>query len=768
MKVASSKSLSHCVEESCNFITKSDCLFQIQIERMYNFSTSINEIAELKNVRLYFRNNTALEAGTMLYGGSVDSCSLSLISQQLVGHIQPYRCPKSGEVFDYITSTDEQSLDISSDPQYICSCEDGEPDCSAYFISRSVYPGGTVQIPIIAYGQRNGTTPAVVNMITHDDEITTREAEKTQNITNKCTFLNYTVQTRAEGNHYKLTLYLGPCPPNERTNSSGPTNVITVHVTILDCPPGFEISAYEPLCNCAQSLQQYTNTCRIAKRKIERATENEFWVGYKQDNTSSDGLILHPHCPFDYCTSNELFLSLDEQCVNNRTGLLCGKCAQNFSLALGTNRCLQCSNNYLWLIAAFVFAGAALLFLLLVLRLTVAVGTINGLIFYANIFAPNSATFFSPHTNILTIFIAWLNLDLGIETCFYNGLDAYAKAWLQFMFPFYVWALVGIIILISHYSSRVATILGTNPIAVLATLFLLSYNKLLRTVITALSYTLLEYPNNSNVAVWLYDGNIGYLSKKHTALFAGAVVFLIVLFLPYTLFLFFSQWLRSKSGQCRMFSWINNYRVIPFLEAHHAPYTDKHRYWTGLMLLVRCALFLLFTFNVLGDPSVNLLAIGSVSIILLLVYAQSGNKIYKTWYLNTLEQSFIANLCILSLATLYIRSSGGNQNAVTFTSISIAFATFIGIVIYHSVQQIKHFHSCGGNYSQEKTPMSLFHKLTLTLRFRIHQVRQTHQMVLQQWYTLTSTICLLLHAMNFENHVWKWTTKNWSKKMFIK
>ena len=35
----------------------------------------------------------------------------------------------------------------------------------------------------------------------------------------------------------------------------------------------------------------------------------------------------------------------------------------------------------------------------------------------------------------LTTFIAWLNLDLGIEVCFYDGIDAYAKTWLQFAFP---------------------------------------------------------------------------------------------------------------------------------------------------------------------------------------------------------------------------------------------------------------------------------------------------------------------------------------------
>ena len=223
-------------------------------------------------------------------------------------------------------------------------CEGSEPDCSASSITSSVYPGGTIEVAIIAYGQRNGPTPAVVHMITPGDEIRVKETENTRNISKGCTSLNYTVQTLTitEGTNYEMSLHVGPCPPKERTVSSGPTNVITVHTVILHCPPGFKLTEIEPwlVCNCAQRLKRFTKTCRIADRDIYR--ESGFWVGYTPDNTS-DGLILHPHCPFDYCTSSELYMTVDdsdEQCSNSRTGLLCGKCAQNFSLALGTNRCL--------------------------------------------------------------------------------------------------------------------------------------------------------------------------------------------------------------------------------------------------------------------------------------------------------------------------------------------------------------------------------------------------------------------------------------------
>ena len=114
-------------------------------------------------------------------------------------------------------------------------------------------------------------------------------------------------------------------------------------------------------------------------------------------------------------------------------------------------------------------------------NLTVSQGTINGLVFYANTVRANQAVFFPPgDTNILTAFTAWLNLNLGIRTCFADGLNGYWKTWLQFVFTVYNWIITAIIIVASHYSSMAAKIFGNKSVPVLATLFLLSYAKLLK------------------------------------------------------------------------------------------------------------------------------------------------------------------------------------------------------------------------------------------------------------------------------------------------
>jgi len=153
-----------------------------------------------------------------------------------------------------------------------------------------------------------------------------------------------------------------------------------------------------------------------------------------------------------------------------------------------------------------------------------------------------------------------MNLDLRFEICFYNGLNAYAKTWLQFVFPIYIWYIVILIIVSSHYYTTAAKISGRNAVQVLATLLLLSYAKLLRLTITIFSSTTLEYPTGSVRRVWLYDGNVDYLKGKHIPLFIASLLVLLVLSLPCTTLLLFIQCLQLKSKHRPLF-WIGKFNL---------------------------------------------------------------------------------------------------------------------------------------------------------------------------------------------------------------
>ena len=382
------------------------------------------------NIQLVFKNNIA-DAGSVLYGGAIDNC----------------RLPRSsGEVFDMIVHIESQNTtsSISSEPFRVCPCENNYPKCSESHISYTLYPGETFNVSVVAVGQRNGIVTAGIRSAVDRGHLL--GSQYYQQVSNTCTTINYTVFT-LDGVH--LELYAdGPC--------STFSYILNLNLTVNQtCPPGFNISESAMACICEPRLERYTDNCNITNGvgQITRNLDKQFWVGY--DNQSLE-LILHPLCPFDYCTSQTVVFTLnntDMQCAYNRSDLLCGTCKKGYSLVLGTSRCRKCTNSHLALIIPFAVMGVALVFLLLACKLTVATGTLSGLVFYANIIGPNRTIFLPVEsTDAFSIFIAWLNLDFGIETCFYDGMDAYTKTWLQFVFPVYIWLLVGLIILVSRFS----------------------------------------------------------------------------------------------------------------------------------------------------------------------------------------------------------------------------------------------------------------------------------------------------------------------------
>ena len=645
------------------------------------------------NVRITFESNSAQEAGSALYGGLVETCKLTdpLYSLNRVPTAWVFH-----GTFMFAQNSSDLSL-VSSSPFNVCPCQNNYPDCETSVVKRRVYPGEKITLPVVAVGQRNGTAPAIIRSFVQSGE-KLGELQESQSVYQNCSDLFYTLPWLT-AHTVEILLYVeGSCSKDALMEG----NHLRVSLELLPCPIGFNLSK-EHVCDCDPRLQVYTNSCNITEQSIQH--KGDFWVGYSNE---SRGLIFHPHCPFDYCTSESVkftFNDTDKQCKHNRSGFLCGRCKHGLSLTFATSQCTECSSDInLLLLLAFVLAGLALVFFLLIFRITVAAGTLNGLIVYANILSLNRDILLSTNSaNFLTVFIAWLNLDFGIPLCFYNGMDAYARTWLQFVFPVYIWLVIGLIILLSNFSQQIAKVFGTNPVAVLATLFLLSYAKILRTIITAVSLTFLEYPSQ-NKAVWMHDANIGYLQGKHIPLFLAAVFMFLAFFLPYTIVLLLSQCFQARSHMW-LFSWANNSRLKAFMDAYHAPYKPRHRYWTGLLLVVRSVMFLTYGFNPNSDPSVTLLFV-ILTALVIQSWAWLVGGVYKNWWLEVLESSFILNLGVMSAVTYKLQLEncenrmgaslklGGKNPSAAYVSLSIAFVTTIGIFTYHIYLQMQNMQPC--------------------------------------------------------------------------
>ena len=322
----------------------------------------------------------------------------------------------------------------------------------------------------------------------------------------------------------------------------------------------------------------------------------------------------------------------------------------------------------------FALAGILLVALILVLNITIATGNIHGLIFYANILAANRAIFLPNLNNFLTVFVSWVNLDLGIETCFYDGMNSQAKVLLQLVFPAYLFLLMFLVIILSNYFDSFAKLLSNrNPVAALGTLVLLSYSKFLRFIIAALQNRVLDYLDGSTNIVWLFDGNVPYFTPNHIPQFFAAAIILIAGGL-FTVLLFFGQWLPHCS---KVMKWTKNTKYIGFMDAYHAPFTPKHRYWVGLLLFGLIAHNLVVAMAL--DTSLPVLSAGCIAFGLISL----NNRVYKKQLTEYLETLFLLNLGILSIGTLYVVETNRQQETLASVSMSIAFILFVIIISHH-------------------------------------------------------------------------------------
>ena len=603
---------------------------------------------------LYFVNNTANISGDVLYGGEIIKCMNFDFDHQ----------------FHYPQQTGLSK--VSSNPIQVCFCESNIQNCSIANFNITAIPGINVNISLATVGNKDGLTKGMIKLTTFDNSSSTVQTENTR-LNATCTNVTFKITANPSLN----TSYIIVTLEDLLSGLSPDDYAKVIEVSIESCPIGFPL--LNDACSCRAELNTSSITCDINTQIITR--DGDVWIGYKND---SDCLIVYPHCPFDYCNDGNIYFKMnfpDPQCLYNRSGILCGQCSDGLSLMLGSNRCGQCTNNYIALIIPFALAGIALVAFIITLNLTVSVGTINGLIFYANVVKIYEPIFFpNGSVNVLSQFISWLNLDLGIETCFFDGMDSCSKAWLQFIFPGYVWFLLIFLVISSQYSSKIVRLVGSHAVPVLATMILLSYTKLIRTVFQALYFINIQCNGNNNVTLlrWYIDANVQYVGGYcHLPLFLFSLAVLILLIIPYTFYLLtiplFEGPLSKYMCYCQKY-------MKAFFDAYGGPYKDKCRFWTGFLLLVRVVLALVVSLDTETTISLDVLT-SLLFVIISMYFLLTG--IYRHLLLACLEMSFFLNLMIIAYVNAQTYKTSNSRQVLSVALVSVSFIVFCGIIFYH-------------------------------------------------------------------------------------
>uniref|UniRef100_A0A1X7U2L6 Right handed beta helix domain-containing protein n=1 Tax=Amphimedon queenslandica TaxID=400682 RepID=A0A1X7U2L6_AMPQE len=409
-------------------------------------------------VPLILKNNTAGVAGNDIYG-------------------------KIEEFNKVYISTNPST---SSDPRAFTFCDPGSNEITPIWYDdeqQGVFPGQPLKYNVALFGRSSkfysysltdGKITIKINGIIVIDKYI-----------NNCTMIEYTPKYI---NHYgRLNIAL-----IVTTNTLYRTK-LGISFILNECPIGFSVNS-SGVCDCSVSRENVT--CDI--NTLDITHNGLLWIGtyhtstpFNVNETNPNACIINEDCLL-YCSPNPLtfqFNHTDTQCVDNRGHRMCGSCTEGHSLLMGSNKCEHCHNNYMMIawIALFAVMGVLLVVLLIALNLTVSVGTLNGLLFYANIVKLYEPVFSRKGAlPVLNQVISWINLDFGFEICFYNGMDSYAKQWLQFAFPLYLWIIIIIIIQLCRRYGKISRLMGSHAVPVLSTLFLLSYTKLVRTIVIVL------------------------------------------------------------------------------------------------------------------------------------------------------------------------------------------------------------------------------------------------------------------------------------------
>ena len=660
------------------------CAFQFMTdsERVYN-NSNIHNMA----INVTFISNHARLAGNSIYASPLYHCSNRLSPTVKADPDTIYKT-----IFHFIDSADDGNglLEMSSKPLWVCLCGDvpnnttkSALDCDAAE-EINTYPGKTFYLSVIAVDEAFQRVYSIIyNNLQLDESINGSapnwhlgNGEDIVQVNGyNCTTLNFTI-------------YSDKSPVNGHidTSASESTISLSIPINLQNCPPGFEL-VYDR-CDCVQLLQARGIECNISSGTVTRP--GSVWIGIFSEHTNEseykDVVVGYSnHCPTRYCNQSASVVNVSDPsslCTHNRTGVLCGRCEAGLSVAVGGPQCLRCSHWWLFTIPLYALLCFVYVALLLLLQMTIARGTINGLIFYANLLNVNTYTLLSGYSGSrwAISFLAFLNIELGFPVCLYNGLDELNKALLSIVLPTYIWLLAMVFVYASRCSHRLSTLTSHSAVPLLATMIYISYLKLLRFSVDGFAYGTVELQSKMpSRKVWYYDGTVTYLQdSRHMLLFLMVVVVTCFFIIPFGVILtgikYFSR-----------FQIINKFK--PLIDAYCAPFKDRYRFWFGSRLWVLLVHYILFA--ILRNNPLEFLLCQAV-ILTLFTLVQAAIMPFRSKILNALDLFFMVNALLLTIVSLYTNSLYPTYpNVASAVSVGLTLVVYCGIVCYHAWTPVK-------------------------------------------------------------------------------
>ena len=512
-----------------------------------------------------------------------------------------------------------------------------------------------------------------------------------------------------------------------------------IKVTLDDCPPGFFYNDTERTCDCSKNYS-IAVTCDDKTKKAKIA--KNVWL----DKIGIDSKYYISDCPYHYCSvRKEAYTNLSndtEMCGNNREGIICGKCLDDFGPAVNSPdyECIECNNtensvllkNVLRYISVVYVPLAIFFTILIIFDIRLTTGPANAFILYSQVITTtfsldaNGGVPVDDVTNLTTNDVSVLmklykfpydifNLNFIASyipsICFSREMDTLSVLCLEYGVAFFPLAMIVITIIslklkdlccsnrlnITSHSKIVIFIkermgiINNSLLPAFAAFVLLSYTKF-STVSSNLMRTV---QMKGDIRRMFLAGQYDENSQEYNAYMnTGIVMFVVfVAMTPILLLDFPLRALEYAISKSRILS-----RVYPITEIHilldtfQGCYKKNARCFAGLYFL--CRLFITLAY-VNSETWVQRFVIQQITITVVIILLALF-KPYRTElnFVNYVDILIFSNLAILNCLSFYLHvvyksdpETASNEFTFIFClqyiAVFIPLLYMVGYIIWH-------------------------------------------------------------------------------------
>lgn len=464
-------------------------------------------------------------------------------------------------------------------------------------------------------------------------------------------------------------------------------------LSLKQCNPGF--MAKENTCVCKDTTDAGVSSCESDGKTFY--LKYGYWAGLV------NGAFVTHFCPNGYCNisdhpSTEQKYDSGKLCNENRnqSSVLCGECKANYGVLFGGEHCSNtCSNWYLLLLILYGVILLIVVMGVMLINLDFFTGYLNAWVYsyqVMNVITPSGFQF-DPFIEFL-IGLGNFQFKIGSARsggiCFAAGLDDADKLAIMYALPTFVLVLVMLLARAvgNHPNWWFSKRVRAAPFRAFCTIFVLCY-----TDITRISLRILHFAKFGSTYVMYANGNIGYFSGKHIAYGVLAILYILIVVIPFPTILLFRSYLTRK-----LLFVVNLNRWKPMFDALQSCFKDQYRWCAAFYFLCRFILLAISTLAPSGAVKRAMLETACVLILLIFAFlrpykeaadVKEDEESYE--WINKSDVALLTTLSLIAIFSSAIDASLSNKTRAGLRVFVYVLAyvplLVLGVVTYRTVSR---------------------------------------------------------------------------------